>query len=140
MSNPKLEAIYKHIPKSTCPPNYGECCGIVFPSRAELRNIKDWCQLHGREYKQFALTAGEDCPYLGTDKSCNIYEVRPFICRALGVSASLPCPKCRPSRIMNFAVYRYLYARVYLVGREKPRTMKHIRKLKVSLPTGYEYY
>ncbi len=140
MSNPRLEAIYRQIPKSTCPPNCGECCGIMFPCLAEIRNIKEWCQLYKREYKDFAIVAGENCPYLGTDKSCTIYEVRPFICRVLGITPSLPCPKCRPSKVINRAVYGYLYKQVYLVGREKPRTEKSKKKLKASLPPGYEYY
>ena len=128
--NSKLEAIYKQIPKSTCPSGCGECCGILWPSLAELRNIKEWCEIHHKEFKDFNMTVGLDCPYLLSDKSCEIYPARPFLCRILGVSSDLPCPlrKCNPAKLLNHSQSSAIYKAIYLHGKEKSRTEKH-RKL-----------
>lgn len=130
----RLEKVYNQIPGSTCSLGCGECCGILFPSLAEIRNIKDWCSQHNRVYKDFNMTVGEDCPYLGDNKSCTIYPVRPFLCRILGVSTALPCPlnKCKPSRMINHYQSSALYKAIYLHGKEKARAENHrllIRKL-----------
>ncbi|GAI99801.1 unnamed protein product, partial [marine sediment metagenome] len=66
--NVKLDNIYSQIPSSSCVSGCGECCGILFPSLAELRNIKDWCGEHNTEYKDFNMLAGLNCPYLQDDK------------------------------------------------------------------------
>ena len=58
----RLDKIYNQIPKSTCSPNCGECCGILFPSKAELRNIYNWCKSHNIEYKDFTKSQS-DCLY-----------------------------------------------------------------------------
>lgn len=130
--NPQLQNIYNNIPSSVCPPNCGQCCGILFPSLAELRNIQDYCLSHHIEYKDFTMTVGLDCPYFMKDKSCQIYPVRPFLCRILGVSSDLPCPlrKCKPEKVLNHPQSNALYKAIYLKGKEKPRTGKHRRLLK----------
>jgi len=126
--NPKLERIYRQIPKSKCPPNCGKCCGILFPSLAELRNIKDWCESHKVEFKDFNYQIGINCPYLAKDNSCLIYPVRPFLCRIYGVSTELPCKGCQPERMINQSQSAHLYSQVYMQGKEKSRAEKH-RKL-----------
>jgi len=127
----KLKSVYSQIPQSECSAHCGECCGILFPSLAELRNIKDWCREHNREYKDFKMTVGLDCPYLGKEKECTIYPVRPFLCRILGVSKDLPCPlgKCKSSKLLNHSQSSALYTAIYLKGKEKPRTEKHRRMI-----------
>lgn len=125
--NIKLENVYRQIPRSTCEAECGECCGILFPSLAELRNIKEWCEKHSVKYKDFHMNVGMDCPYLSEKKECTIYSVRPFLCRILGVSTDLPCPmgKCTPSKILNHPQSSALYTAIYLRGKEKSRTEKH---------------
>lgn len=125
--NTRLEAIYKQIPSSTCPPRCGKCCGVLFPSLAEIRNVKDWCFVHHIAYKEFTLELGDCRPYLSTEKHCLIYPVRPFLCRILGVIEPLPCPlnRCTPSRVLNGPCSDALYKAIYLTGKEKPRTEKH---------------
>ena len=124
----KLQVIYQQIPKSSCPPDCGRCCGPVFPSLAELRNIEDWCETHHVEYKGF-LDIGDDgaCPYLGQHKECIIYPVRPFLCRILAVSTDLPCPirACTTNKMLNHPQSDALYSAIYLRGKEKPRTERH---------------
>ena len=130
----QLDQIYKQIPSSTCKENCGACCGILFPSLAEIRNIKDWLGKHKREFKEFHMLVGIDCPYLGDDKHCEIYPVRPFLCRMMGVS-ELPCPinGCKPSKVLNGSQSGALYTAIYLKGKEKPRTEKHRKLLKSIL-------
>lgn len=130
-----LEEIYRQIPASSCKENCGKCCGILFPSLAEIRNIKAWCGSHHVEFKAFNMTVGIDCPYLTAEKKCAIYPVRPFLCRILGVTAEpmMQCADCKPSKIVNKAVSSYLYTQIYLVGKEKPRTEKHKKLLRPIL-------
>lgn len=124
-----LKSVYGQIPKSTCILGCGECCGILFPGLAEIRNIKDWCEERSVEYKDFNMTVGLDCPYLTADKECVIYPVRPFLCRILGVSIDLPCPmgNCTAIKMLNHPQSSSLYKAIYLHGKEKSRTEKHRR-------------
>ncbi len=132
--NTRLHRIYSQIPSSMCPLDCGECCGILYPSLAEIRNIKDWCATHGKVYQDFTMTIGADCPYLTEDKRCNIYPVRPFLCRMMGVS-NLSCPTGNYQRKKLFNKYDSLnlYSQVYLTGKEKPRSEKHIKLIRSLL-------
>ena len=128
--NHKLTQVYNQIPQSTCPPNCGKCCGILYPSLAELTNVKDWCLAHHREFKDFTMLMGDNCPYLSETKECEIYPVRPFLCRIMGTSVDCPCPLHlnKPKKILNRPQSLWCYNQIYLRGKEKPRTEKH-RKL-----------
>ena len=132
--NGKLEYIYRQIPSSTCPADCGKCCGILFPSKAELRNIQDWCEDHSIEYIDLNMNPELDCPYLSEAKKCMIYPVRPFLCRLVGVSEDLPCPlgRCLPQKLLNHSQCNFLYKSIYLHGKEKRRIEKH-RKLLANL-------
>jgi Fe-S-cluster containining protein len=130
--NTKLQKVYDQIPKSSCPPGCGCCCGILFPSLTEISNIKEWLKDHGRDYIDFNMLIGSSCPYLNPDdKQCTIYPVRPFLCRILGVSVDLPCPLKlnKPERIINHQISGWCYTEIYLKGKEKSRTEKHKRIL-----------
>jgi Fe-S-cluster containining protein len=102
---------------------------------AELRNIRDWCRIHNIEYKELNMNPEINCPYLMPDKSCQIYPVRPFLCRILGVSESLPCPlhKNNPEKVLNQNQNSKLYDDIYMRGKEKPRTEKHRKIIKQVL-------
>lgn len=132
----RLAEIYDQIPESTCVDGCGKCCGPVFPSLAEIRNVKDWCAVHHVEYQDF-MKIGEDgmCPYLDSNERCIIYPVRPFLCRILGASTELTCPleKCQVKRMLNRRQSDILYKAIYLRGKEKPRTEKHARMIRKVL-------
>ena len=124
----KLQEIYMAIPKASCPENCGRCCGPVFPSLREERNVKAWCAAHRIEYRPFLLiTEDGSCPYLESNKRCLIYPVRPFLCRILGASTELSCPidQCKAGRLLNKPQSDALYKAIYLHGKEKRRTEKH---------------
>lgn len=126
----KLANIYQQIPVSFCIAKCGVCCGPVFPSLAELRNIKKWCGEKHLEYRNFLdITEDGSCPYLNAEKECLVYPVRPFLCRLAGVSVALACPVggCAPSRLLNKPQSDALYKAIYLHGKEKSRTEKHRR-------------
>lgn len=126
--NVKLEDIYSQIPRATCVDGCGKCCGPVFPSSAEVRNIKEWCLRRHMGYRDFLeITEGGHCPYLTTDMRCSIYPVRPFLCRMLGASSDTPCPVggCSCRKVLNHPQSDALYGAVYLRGKEKRRTEKH---------------
>jgi Fe-S-cluster containining protein len=133
--NHKLEQVYHQIPKALCPANCGRCCGILYPSLAELTNIKQWCHQHNIAYKDFNITLDLDCPYLGIDKQCTIYSVRPYLCRIMGVSTELSCPIniCKPTKILNKTQSDWCYKHIYLHGKERQRTLKHRKELKELL-------
>ena len=124
--NNKLEHVYRQIPNASCPDNCGKCCGILHPSMAEIRNVQEWLSQHNKPFIDFNMTVGDNCPYLGGDKKCTIYPVRPFLCRIMGVSSDLPCPHgCKPDKVLNHAQSNWCYHQIYLRGKEKPRTEKH---------------
>lgn len=123
-----LKDIYKQIPSSSsCPPSCGLCCGILWPSMVEIRNVREWCIKHNHEFKDFHMLVGLDCPYLGSKKECTIYPVRPFLCRIVAASVSIPCPigKCKAEKLLSHAKSRHLYKEIYLRGKQKPLTEKH---------------
>jgi Fe-S-cluster containining protein len=130
-----IEDIYKQIPISTCPPGCGKCCGILYPSTTEIQNVKSYCERKHIPFIEFHMTVGLDCPYLQLDKSCGIYEVRPFLCRIMGVSVDIDCPlkKCKPSRLLNSPQSRKLYTGIYMHGKEKARRNRHVKILRTIL-------
>lgn len=139
--NTKLQDVYSQIPEARCPEGCGDCCGPVFPSLTELRNIKDWCINHHIGFRDFLdVTENGTCPYLDQDKRCAIYPVRPFLCRILGASTDLPCPlgKCAVTKLLNHPQSDALYSAIYLHGKEKARTEKHRQIVKAVLEVaGY---
>lgn len=131
----RLDQVYRQIPAASCPSGCGKCCGILFPSMAEIRNVKRWCGEHNLEYREFHMLAGLDCPYLSSRKECRIYSVRPFLCRLMGASVDLPCPlnRCRARKILNHSQSHSVYRQIYLKGKEKPRIERHRREFQQLL-------
>lgn len=131
-SQRRLQEIYRQIPHTICPRGCGRCCGAVFPSLAEIENIKKYCAQKGIEYKAFYCedevnTFGLDCPYLTEGRTCLIYPVRPFLCRILG-AGDLDCPLglCRPyGKMLNHIQSEHLYNQIYMKGKERARTIRH---------------
>jgi len=50
--------------------------------------------LEAKIQEEFLSLANTQCPYLGDDKRCLIYDVRPLVCRAMGVTRT-PAVGCR---------------------------------------------
>lgn len=97
----QLQVLYDQVP-STCCANSGECCSLtdkefaqgyatMFPLySAEYLNIAAYVAAHfpaERQQQLFEFTQERphQCPFLGEDKRCTIYPVRPLICRTYAV-------------------------------------------------------
>jgi Fe-S-cluster containining protein len=96
----ELQALYEQVPATSCASS-GECCELtaeeydnyyatMFPLyRVEYVNIVDHVQNEmpaerQRELLNFREERPRRCPFLGEDKGCTIYAVRPLICRTYG--------------------------------------------------------
>lgn len=69
--------------------NCGECCADLLPlTQKELQRLKDYAKKHRlREHRQapfFDLSATDlTCPFRNqAERRCDVYEVRPLICRS----------------------------------------------------------
>ena len=76
----------------------GECCSNTIPlSQSEIETIRAYITEHKIEAVNHAnnvKAAGKVidavCPFLGLDKRCAIYEVRPLICRLFKCNRPVP--------------------------------------------------
>ena len=103
----ELSRIYGRLPAFKCREKCGECCGPVMWSLAEEIVIRDYLKKRGLEYRK-SKSLLDKCPYLTKDKKCEIYEVRPLICRAYGVVEGLECPFVSANKLMSKAEYKLL--------------------------------
>lgn len=98
----ELEMIYALIPdRVDCKDNCAECCGLIYWTKAEEINIREYLKEHDMEYVNMGKEQGyrhfiEDmkpCPYLDKDTDrCKIYPVRPSVCRLYGLVEEMECP------------------------------------------------
>jgi Fe-S-cluster containining protein len=109
----KLDHLYKYLPDVKCKGLCSTQCTVIPVSNVERARIKedtgedkfrDWQQFF-EDYKalgSYGLTPSPDClkcPHLNENKRCDIYDIRPLICRLYGVIKSLKCPHgCLPNR------------------------------------------
>lgn len=100
-----LEQIYARIPKVACQQKCQECCGPISMSHLEFEKIFSRAPLPS-EFFVSAPTVVDpitgNCPKLGRDGSCKVYEQRPAICRLWGVVREMACPfGCTPKRWLS---------------------------------------
>ncbi|MDI1496222.1 MAG: hypothetical protein K8823_1530 [Cenarchaeum symbiont of Oopsacas minuta] len=102
----KTQKAWQGIPIIECKGKCHETCTTIRCSVDELYMIKQYCKLNGLKYvnvnkennkmltkmsyKQEITKNEIMCKYL-KDETCTIYEVRPAICRLLGVVDKLQC-------------------------------------------------
>ena len=79
------EELYAQIPDMICPPGCSDCCCLVRFSRYEVAQISTTRIVHAL-FKRFRQATTQKCPYLTEDNRCNIYQVRPFVCRLFGTA------------------------------------------------------
>lgn len=97
----QLQILYDQVP-STCCASSGECCALtdaefdqgwatMFPLySAEYLHIAAYVRTHfspQRQQELFSFTEERPrrCPFLGENRACTIYPVRPLICRTYAV-------------------------------------------------------
>lgn len=76
------------LPPMQCDDGCGECCGPVPASVAELAAIRAYIAEHGVVPKEQGIT----CPFYQGGR-CQVYPVRPTLCRAFGHTAELRCSR-----------------------------------------------
>ena len=69
--------------------NCGGCCGPVPISQIEYKNIKEYCI---EKNIVPILYLDYTCPFRDEkNKKCMIYEVRPMLCKLMGVTKGMYC-------------------------------------------------
>lgn len=94
----ELTRLYQTLPDTTCD-GCGTCCKLASPAGFFIEylnmykyvrdNLKaDWPDLLARVTEYYYLEMvdpDQQCPFLGLDKRCQIYPVRPLSCRVFGL-------------------------------------------------------
>jgi hypothetical protein len=88
----KLDELYASIPKTHCRRFCSQCCGPVVFSRLEWERIPDPLRKNATSLI---------CPYSGELGRCEIYDLRPLLCRLYGVVERMYCPHANPERILT---------------------------------------
>jgi Fe-S-cluster containining protein len=115
-----------------------ECCSGVIPiTKLELRDIDEYVKKHDiKPVNRTAPLAGDSiditCPFASEHK-CNIYEVRPKICRDFICSMGNEAAQIQKRRFYSNSKYRQIFLRdaIFDQGTE--------RKLMTALLTGRCY-
>lgn len=72
----------------------GGCCPNLLPlSVSEIETIRAYVAEHGIKPE-----AGDACPFLNAERMCNVYEVRPLICRLF--KCNRPKPPFKHTQLM----------------------------------------
>ena len=100
----ELQSLRDQVPDAGCKGLCQESCGPILWYRAENEAI---IRASG------PIRAGRadlTCPYLSSEGQCEIYQVRPMICRLWGSVKAMRCPHgCRPKRwLTNKEAYSLL--------------------------------
>lgn len=78
-----------NIPQHTKCTNCGSCCGIIPATQEEVTKIKEYIKEHNIKPRKPSIT----CPFRNAEiKRCDIYPVRPIICKLMGVTNGMECP------------------------------------------------
>lgn len=80
-----------NIPQHTNCINCGDCCGVIPANDKEVEAIRKYIKDHEIRPRKKSIT----CPFRNEEeKKCDIYPVRPIICRLFGVAdmGKMGCP------------------------------------------------
>jgi hypothetical protein len=92
------DALYAQVPDVQCKGHCKASCGPINMSYRERARIHQQTGVDIPTGSQ-ALARGElTCPALSEEGRCDVYELRPMICRVWGASEDLPCRwGCQPA-------------------------------------------
>jgi Fe-S-cluster containining protein len=99
-----LDTIYEMIPNSEpCIEGCSLCCSPINWTPVEEEFISKYMIEHDIEKvtwgtKELAENNWK-CPYLNKESKCKIYDVRPLVCRMMGHTENLICPKHEQSNL-----------------------------------------
>ena len=104
-----LRSLYDQIPTFTCKDGCTTCCGAVPFSRAEKKLL-----VAGGKWPVHKPLATDRflCPFASSEKGCEIYELRPLLCRLFGAVSDpiLKCPHgCGPAKPLDSETARKIF-------------------------------
>lgn len=76
------------LPVMRCDDHCGECCGIVPCKDHDFKAVVEYAREHGVEPQRQGVT----CPWYQQGR-CQVYPVRPYVCRLFGHVERLVCCK-----------------------------------------------
>jgi Fe-S-cluster containining protein len=89
---PEVRAVWSQIPDIDCKQKCQESCGPWSASTSEIDMLEQVLD------ETPDPDGDEQCPLL-EDGDCQVYRIRPTICRLWGVADGMPCPwGCEPER------------------------------------------
>lgn len=129
---PKPEDSYKcNCTDGKCS-NCGECCADMLPlTDKELKRIKDYAKAHNlKEHRHvpfFALNSTDmTCPFRNNiERRCDIYPVRPEICRSFICTKSLEVAHAERDQIYKGRTERSLRYEVF----GNPEVLEYITRI-----------
>lgn len=113
----RLEAIYARIPAIACQRRCQAGCGIIRETgRLEAERLD---RQFGLKFGRYFTANGQDaqasvgdwleigrtyCEFITVNGNCDVYSLRPLMCRLFGVVRELACPHgCQPERWLTDA-------------------------------------
>lgn len=119
----KLQELYDSLPEIACQGKCWNSCGVIDMSNLERSRIQFLgvtIPLFTEERAQrWANDEPLHCPALDRQTlRCNVYAVRPMVCRLWGVADSMPCEHgCKPTRVLtDEETYEYLFKSMEIGG------------------------
>lgn len=92
---------YPDLPIMQCDAGCGECCGFAPCNEEEFQRIRDYCKNNEVVPKR----QGSKCP-LYQDGKCQVYLVRPWVCRLFGHTEKMECCKGYNTNVSQARVER----------------------------------
>jgi uncharacterized protein len=115
-----LDAIYARLPPIACQGRCHTACGPILLTTLEAQRLKTITHATPRTV---GAESHERCAYLSAAGRCQVYTVRPFICRAWGVIRMLSCMRgCVPAAWVSETVFAELAQALERIGGPLLRT------------------
>jgi Fe-S-cluster containining protein len=76
------------LPVMRCDSGCGDCCGLAPVTDQEYKHVVEYAQQNGIT----PLEQGVTCPFYQKG-TCQVYPVRPLVCRIFGHTEKLPCSR-----------------------------------------------
>lgn len=113
----KLALLYRQLPRVSCQGKCQEACGPIACSTVEAEQMRRFA---GRPLSFSAING--KCTYLNQHGRCDVYPVRPLVCRVFGASEKLPCIwGCKPTQpLLTEMEEGLLFLKVLQLGGGEP--------------------
>jgi uncharacterized protein len=117
-----IEAVYAALPRLACKGLCQDSCGPIGLTEIEARRIE-------KKFHRLPVLSAELRCSLLVNGRCEVYPLRPLICRLYGLAEHMRCPHgCAPDRLLTQAEANALLARISAVS---PLTQASIEMLRL---------